>query len=131
MRGFSPKMQEYIEKCDGDVVRAKKMYKSDYMKEYMQKNQEQLNEYRKNYAKEHKEVRQKYYQEHKADIYANQTEYRHKNSKKVSQMVYACRKRRYEKLKEQGVCNAWGVLNYGQEPRYEYLKRGRKKQENE
>lgn len=99
------------------------------MKKWAEKNKEHLKEYIKKYCndEDYKKYRKAYYEEHKEEIYASQTEYRHRNSKKVSQMVYKCRLRRYEKLKSEGVCNAWAVINYREQPRYTPLKKGRPK----
>lgn len=106
-----------------------KKEKAEYMKVWAEKNKKHLKEYKKEYCsgEDYKKYRKAYYEEHKEEIYKSQTEYRHRNAKKVSQMVYQCRLRKYEKLKSEGVCNAWAVINYGETPRYEYLRKGRKK----
>ena len=92
----------------------------NYHIEYYKKNKDRVAEYQKKYHEEHydADARKKYYEEHKEEIYKQQTEYRHKNSKKVSQMVLNCKRRKVAKLREQGIKNAWAVVNYKSEPKY-------------
>lgn len=110
------------------MTEEQKKKKAEYMRKWAQENKDRLKEYYKKRSKtpEFKEYRKKYYEEHKEKIYASQTKYRHKNSKAISEMVYACKKRKADLLKEQGIYNAWEVINYNKEPRYEPGKRGRK-----
>ena len=62
--------------------------------------------------------RQKYFQENKEQIYAKQKEWRNKNKDKWLKSISDSRKRRIEKLKEEGVLNPWGVVIRGSKPKY-------------
>lgn len=77
---------------------------------------------RKTYEKEYDK---KYYQEHKEYIDKRNREWRKNNKDKVLKSIYKSRKKRVEKLREQGVSNAWNVVVNGVEPRYKTERSGK------
>lgn len=94
-----------------------------YNKEYYQKNKEQIREYskkwRENNIEKCKETQKKWYENNKEEIYKKQREYQKANKKRFSELCQNSRRRKVQKLREQGVTNAWAVAVKGEEPRYE------------
>ena len=60
----------------------------------------------------------KYFQENKEKVYEKQREWRKNNKEKWIKSLSDSRKRRVEKLKEEGVTNPWGVVINGSKPKY-------------
>lgn len=93
-----------------------------YSKEYYQSHKEQYREYNKKWIeknkKKFKESQQKWYREHKEEIYKKQREYQKANKKRFSELCQNSRRRKVQKLREQGVTNAWAVAVKGEEPKY-------------
>lgn len=96
--------------------------RKSYWKEYYQKNKEKL-----------REKYRKYYYEHPEKIAEYQKRYREKNRDKLNKYILdwkeknrgrymkdikIARRKKVDKLREQGVINAWNVVNYGKEPKY-------------
>lgn len=113
----------------------KRLKKNEYQRKYYATHQEQLREYRK-----------KWYQEHKEETIETNNKWKEKNRDKVrnyskeymkshpeigkkcynnfkekhnwSKYCSDARKRRAERLKEQGITNVWGVIVRGEKPKY-------------
>ena len=77
-----------------------------------------MKEYRNKNADKIKEYQQKYFKENKDEIYAKQKEWRKNNKNKWIKSIGDCRKRRVERLKEEGVTNPWSVVVKGAKPKY-------------
>lgn len=65
-----------------------------------------------------KRYQKKYYEENKNKIYEQHTEWRKNNREKLVKCAVDSRKRRIERLREEGVLNPWGVVMRGSKPRY-------------
>ncbi len=65
-----------------------------------------------------KRYQKKYYERNKDKIYEQHTEWRANNREKLVKCAVDSRKRRIERLKEEGVLNPWGVVMRGSKPRY-------------
>lgn len=93
-----------------------------YGKKYYEKNKEKWKEYRKQHYEENKEqIRAKareYWQENKEELYKKQREYQKKNNKRFSELCQNSRRRRVERLRSEGVTNAWAVVTRGETPKY-------------
>lgn len=96
-----------------------------YSKEYYENHREQYKEYNRKWREKNKEYCKKhaheYYEENKEEVYRKQREYQKANKKRFSELCQNSRKRKVEKLREQGIKNAWGVVARGEEPRYEHI----------
>lgn len=107
--------------------------KNAYQREWARKNKDKIREYHRNYYATHKEAliqaskkfrennpnwSKEYYEKNKKEIYERQSVYRKQHSRAISLSVMKSKRNRVAKLREQGVKNAWGVVNYHQEPRY-------------
>lgn len=109
-------MKEYREKNKEKLL----AYMREYSKKYYQKNKEKTREYNKEYREKNKESikerNRKYHEEHPD---ANRKSYENFIAK--NNWVEYCsnaRKRRVEKLKAEGCTNAWSVVVRGTEPKY-------------
>ena len=60
----------------------------------------------------------RYYLNHKEKIKENNNKWRANNKKKVVELVAKSRRKRIDRLRAEGVVNAWSVVNYGKEPKY-------------
>lgn len=93
-----------------------------YRKEYYEENKDKFARYAKKYYEKHKaelkEYHKKYFKENKEKIYEKQREWRESNNDRVVKSICNSRKRRIEKLKEEGVTNPWGVVMRGSKPVY-------------
>lgn len=93
-----------------------------YRKEYYEKNKEkfhqQMKEYRDKNIDKLKKYQKKYFQENKEQIYEKQKEWRSNNKEKWIKSLADSRKRRIERLKEEGVTNPWAVVTKGSKPKY-------------
>lgn len=78
-----------------------------------------MNKYIEKFRETHPNYAKEYYEKNKDKIYEQQTKYRKANSKKVSKLAQDSRKRRVEKLKEQGCTNPWYVVLKGAEPKFD------------
>ena len=65
-----------------------------------------------------KAYHKKYFQENKEKVYEKQREWRKNNKEKWIKSLSDSRKRRVEKLKEEGIINPWAVVTKGSKPRY-------------
>lgn len=77
-----------------------------------------MDKYMEKFKKEHPNYAKEYYEKNKEHIYEQQKEYRKANSKKVSKLAGDSRKRRVERLKEQGCINPWYVVTKGGKPKF-------------
>ena len=77
-----------------------------------------MNKYMEKFKEKHPNYAKEYYEKNKEQIYEQQKTYRQNNSKKVSKLASDSRKRRVEKLKEQGCINPWYVVTKGGEPKF-------------
>ena len=93
------------------------MNRSKYMKEYYKKNKKKLDEYTKEWRRNHPEEVKQYWKDNKEKLYQQNRKWQKANSKRFSQLCCESRRRRVEKLKAQGITNAWAVIN-GAEPKY-------------
>lgn len=93
-----------------------------YSKEYYQKHKEQYKENNKKWIEKNrekfKESQKKWYQENKEEIYRKQREYQKANKKRFSELCQNSRRRKVQRLREQGVKNAWAVVVKGEDPKY-------------
>lgn len=96
-----------------------------YNKEYYQTHKEQCKGYSKKWKQnnlEHcKQIAHEYYEKNKEELYIKQREYQKKNKERFSELCQNSRRRRVEKLREQGVKNAWAVVTKGDKPKYEHI----------
>ena len=81
----------------------------EYMREYRKKNREKMNEYARKYYEEHKEEIGEKNKKHHAKFIEN-----HNWSEYCSNV----RKKRVERLREEGCINAWSVVTKGDKPKY-------------
>lgn len=100
----------------------------EYMREYRKKNREKMNEYARKYYEQHpgikKEYARKYYQEHKEEIDEKNKKHHAKfiETHNWSEYCSNLRKRRVERLREEGCINAWSVVAKGDKPKYADVK---------
>ena len=96
---------------------------NEYMRKYYQKNKDRINEQRKQKrhenAEEFNKKRREYYAKHKDAIYKSQRKWVAKNKKLFSKLCQESRRRRVERLKAEGIKNAWEVAVFNKEPIYE------------
>ena len=95
----------------------------EQQKKWVEKNKDKIKEYRKKYYEEHiekskelNEYRKKYAREHKEQAKQNIKKFQEKHD-----WVKYCadrRRARVERLKAQGVTNAWMVVTKSVEPKY-------------
>lgn len=94
---------------------------SDYHKEYYQKNKEKIKERAKQWKKDNKEKHsehcKKYRETHKEAVKKNMEDFKAKHN--WSEYTVNSRKRRFERLKAEGVKNAWDVILKKAEPIFE------------
>ena len=79
----------------------------EYNKKWNEKNKEKVRESKHNY-----------YLKNKDKIEAMNKKWRKENKKRWIQLLSGCRKRRVERLRSEGIINAWGVVNKGEEPKH-------------
>lgn len=93
-----------------------------YRKEYYEKNRDKFKGYSQKYREKNlgrlKEYQKKYFQENKEDIYEKQKEWRKNNKEKWIKAIGDSRRRRIERMREEGITNPWGVLMRGSKPKY-------------
>ena len=77
------------------------------MKKYYEKNKEQI-----------KQTTHNLYEKNKEHHYEKMSEWRKNNKKHFCELVMKSKRRKVEKLRDQGIKNPWEVVNYGKEPRY-------------
>lgn len=94
-----------------------------YNKKYYETHKEQCKSYSKKWRENNleycKEYAHKYWEENKEKLYRQQREYQKANKKRFSELCQNSRRRRVEKLRTNGVKNAWAVVIKGDEPKYE------------
>lgn len=78
-----------------------------------------MNKYLEKFKGKHPNYAKEYYEKNKEQIYEQQQGYRKANSKKVSKLSADSRKRRVERLREQGCINPWYVVLKGAEPKFD------------
>lgn len=97
--------------------------KREYNHMYYEKNKERLKEYQRTYAIENEEKvtewRKKYYQEHKEELDKKNREYIKNHRDLFVKSITESKKRRVERLRAEGVSNAWQVVNYGHPKKYD------------
>lgn len=100
------------------TLEEQRQWKREYMRKWTAKNKEHLKEYRRKQKEEHPEKYKEYYQNHKEQIYAYNTKWRKNHKKQFTKLVSDARRRRVERLREQGCINAWSVVTKGDEPKF-------------
>jgi exonuclease VII large subunit len=94
----------------------------EYNRKYYEKNKERIQEQRRNYFAENeeqiKEWRRKYYQEHKEELDKKNREYIRTHKEAVIKSIMESKKRRAERLRQEGVSNPWSVINRGEPKKY-------------
>lgn len=110
------------------------MDRSEYYKKYREKNEERIREYDKRYYEKNKDRlrenqerwlknnpnwKKEYYQKNKEKLDNKNKNWQKNNKKRFTELCNQSRKRRVERLREEGVKNPWAVVNKGAEPRYE------------
>lgn len=95
-------------------------------KRYYEKHKEQYKEYQKRWNDKNpdkvKEIRHNYYVNNKDKCFEQNREWIENNKKRFAELVCKSRRKRVDKLREQGIKNAWDVVNYGKEPKYKEIK---------
>ena len=93
-----------------------------YRKEYYENNKEKFKGYADSYRKKNsdrvKAYQRKYFKENKEEVYAKQKEWRSENKDKWLKSLSDSRKRRIERMREEGITNPWGVIMRGSKPKY-------------
>lgn len=88
--------------------------------------------YRKEYYEENKdlikEINKRYYEKNKDKYKEWNKKWREEHKKEFAKLCRESRRKRVEELRANGVCNAWGVVIKGEEPRYERKKYERKRE---
>jgi hypothetical protein len=96
--------------------------KKKYNKKYYEEHREQFREYNRKWCEKNKdkvkEYQRKHYQKNKDSLYENNRKWQKENSKRFSKLCSDSRKRRVEKLRSEGVKNAWAVVIRGAKPKY-------------
>jgi hypothetical protein len=144
---FYTKISKSIEKYQKKVIiiirRRKNMFdKKEWGKEYRLKNKEKIQEYNRNYYlnnKEKQKEKQKermhnyylnnkektkkynreYYLAHKEELAKKNREYIKNHRDLFVKSIMESKKRRVERLRAEGVSNAWNVVNYGHPKKYD------------
>ena len=94
------------------------MYNKKYYEEHKEKFKESTANYRKQNSEKIKEYNKDYFQKNKEKMYKKQKEWRNKNKDKWIKCICDSRRKRIERLKEEGVINPWSVVTKGAKPRY-------------
>lgn len=93
-----------------------------YKQEYYQKNKDKFREWNKRWREQNpekaKEISHKYWVENKERLYQQQREYQKANKERFVELCNNSRRRRVEKLRAEGVTNAWAVVTKGDKPKY-------------
>ena len=96
--------------------------KKEYMKEYYKKNREKINENHRKYYEQNKEklkeTSHNYYVKNKDKMRDSNKEWIKNNKQRFRELCYKSRKKRADNLRQQGVINAWNVVNKGDKPKY-------------
>ena len=90
----------------------------EYMKKYYQEHKEEFAKRSKEYYEKNPDYKKKYYEQHKQQISENNRKWREKNRDKFSKLCAESRRRRVEKLKEEGCKNPWNVVVNGAEKKF-------------
>lgn len=90
----------------------------EYNRRYYKRHKEELDERTKQWYKDHPEWKKEYYQKNKEKIDASSKRWREKNKDKFIKLCQESRRRRVERLRADGVTNAWSVVIKGEEPKY-------------
>lgn len=65
-----------------------------------------------------REYMKKYRLEHREEMIATIHRWKENNKERYFKNIYDWRKAKVNELREQGVSNAWGVVNYGEKAKY-------------
>lgn len=99
--------------------------RNEYMRKYYQLNKDKIREQRKQKRHEdpekYRKQRREYYAKHKDAMYKSQRKWATNNKKHFSKLCQESRRRRVEKLRSEGVTNAWSVAVLGHLPKYKEL----------
>lgn len=90
----------------------------EYMKKYYQEHKEEMLENKKKWLEKNPDYTKEYWKKNKDKLYEQQRKYQKKNKKRFVELCNASRKRRVERLKEEGCTNPWAVVSAGKEPKY-------------
>ena len=97
----------------------------EYMRRYYQGHKDELREKKKQKRhenlEEYRERARKYYKEHKDVVYGYQKKWISKNRKKFADLCHESRRRKVERLRAEGVTNAWCVVVTGDTPKYKEI----------
>ena len=97
------------------------MDRKEYMRKYYQEHKEEITKRRKEWAKEHPEWSKEYYQKNKDKFNKYTKNWINKSEENKKRFINSCnesRRRRAERLREQGCKNVWSVINHKAEPKY-------------
>lgn len=104
------------------TLEEEKQKKKEYNHKYYIEHKERYKEYHKKYYNKRKNENpnyfKEYYEKNKEKIYEYNSKWRKNNSKQFAQLVHNARKRRVERLREQGCTNAWMVVTRGDKPKF-------------
>lgn len=92
----------------------------EYQKKYYAKNKEKLDERSKQWHRDNPDYKKEYYQKNKELVDARNKEWQKKNKKRYIELCNESRKRRVERMRAEGIKNAWDVINKGVKPKYAY-----------
>lgn len=96
---------------------------SKYNREYYEKNKEKIRKWQYEYyvknEEKMKEYRKKYYQEHKEELNKKSREYIKTHKEAYVKSIMESKKRRAERLRQEGVINPWSVINKGAPKQYD------------
>lgn len=96
--------------------------RKEWRKKYYQQHKEQEKANNKKWYKDNiekvKENHHNYYIKNKEKLLENNKIWQENNKEKYIKSISQSRKKRVEKLREQGVSNAWDVVNFGKKSKY-------------
>lgn len=97
----------------------------EYMRRYYQEHKDELREKKKQKRLENPEEwrgkQKEHYRKNKDSYYKSQKKWIAKNKKKFADLCHESRRRRVERLRAEGVTNAWCVVTRGDNPKYKEI----------
>ena len=100
------------------------MDRKEYMRKYYQEHKEELNKKRKEWKNKNPEWSKEYYQKNKDKFNEYTKNWINKSEENKKRFINSCnesRRKRVERLREQGCKNAWSVVNCKATPKYKEI----------
>ena len=94
------------------------MTRQEYNKKYYAEHKEEMKENRRIWLENNPDWKSKYYEKNKENILEKNKKWQQENKKRFIELCQKSRRKRVEKLREEGCKNAWAVVANGATPKY-------------